>query len=182
MYIAAWVLALTACSSTIRISRDELQADLAKQFPRDVDKHVLTLRASEPQVEFPGSPDILAVRLRLEATSASGNSRLAGTVGAAGRIEYVAGERAFYLRDPQVTELVLHPAEGEGTFSRAVNHAGSAFGQKLVERAARVAIVELLRRRPIYVLDARRKKDAKAIRHLRSVRIEGQDLVLEVGW
>ena len=181
MHIATSVLVLTACSATIRISREELQADLDKQFPREVDQHVITLRASEPEVEFPGIPDILAVRLRLEATSASGNSRLAGTVRAAGRLEYVAGERAFYLRDPKVTELVLHPAEGDGTLARAANHAGT-FGSGLVERAARVAVVELLRQRPIYVLDPRRKKDAKAIRHSRGVHIEDQDLVLEVGW
>jgi hypothetical protein len=158
---------VTACSATIRISRDELQDDLAKQFPREIDKHVFTLRASEPRVEFPGL-DLLAVRLRLEAMSASGNSRLAGNVRAAGRIEYVAAEQAFYLRDPKVTELTM-------------DHASSISRSGLVERGARAAVEELLRRHPVYRLDPRRSKDAKAIRHLRSVRIEDQELVLEVG-
>ena len=177
-HVAALVL-LASCTATIRISRDELQADLAKQFPREVDKHVVTIRASDPRLEFPGT-GLVAVRLRVEATSATGNSHLTGDVRAAGRIEYVAAEHAFYLRDPKVTELVFDPAEGPGHLSRAMNHATSTFGTKLVERAARSGIEELLRRNPIYRLDPGRKKDAKAMRHLKSVHVEGQDLVLEV--
>lgn len=176
-------LVLSGCSTiTMRISRNELQSDLAKRFPREVDKHVVTFRANDPRIDFPGQPEILGVRLRVEVTSASGNSRLAGTVRVEGELEYVASDHAFYLRDPKVTELVLNPAEGSGALSHAVHRAHGALGEQLVERAVRSAIEELLSTYPVYRLDARRsEREAKAIRHLRSAHIDGQDLVLEVG-
>lgn len=181
MHLIALALALlTACTTTIRLSRDELQADIARRFPREVDKHLVTLRASDPRVEFPGRPGILGVRLRVEATSASGNSRIAGTARAEGRIEYVAAEHAFYLRDPRVTELVLEPAAGSGHLSGAVREASDVLGTRLVERAARALVEQVLRDHPVYRLDPARKKDAKAMRHLRSVRVDGEELVLEV--
>lgn len=182
-WVPVLTLALVAgCSTmTMRISRAELQSDLAKRFPVEADKHVVVLTASDPRIDMPGN-NALAVRLRLDAVSATGGSHLSGTTRVQGRIEYVAAEHAFYVRDPKVTELVLHPPEGDGWISRATDRARDAIGTRLIERAARSAVEELLRRRPVYRLDARRgPKEAKAIRHLRSVRVEGDDLVLVVG-
>lgn len=180
--IALFLLASACSTLTMRVSRSELQADLAKRFPREVDKRVVKIRASDPQIDFTGRADLLGVRLRLEAESASGNSRAGGTARVEGTLEYVEAEHAFYLRHAQVTELVLAPPEGSGRLSNALGHVSGALGNDLVERAARSAIEELLERHPIYRLDAARsKREAKAIRHLKSARIEGQDLVLEVG-
>ncbi len=161
MAMVAFAL-LSACSTmTIRIPRSELQADMARRFPVETDKHVVLLKASDPQIELFG--DKAAVRLRLEATSH--HSRLTGTSRVEGRIEYVATEHAFYLRDPKVTELVL-----------------DAESKPLLERACRSAVELLLRTHPVYRLDANRSaKEAKAIRHLRSVHVEDEHLVLEVG-
>ncbi|MBA3462965.1 MAG: DUF1439 domain-containing protein [Deltaproteobacteria bacterium] len=161
---------LAGCSTmTLRIPRDDLQADMAKRFPVEADKHVVTLTASDPQLELLGSVNRLAVRLRLQAASAGGTSQLSGTSRVEGRIEYVAAEHAFYLRDPKVTELQLDSSD-------------RIAGQRLIERASRSALETLLRRHPVYRLDGKRsEKEAKAIRHLRSVRVEDQDLVLEVG-
>jgi hypothetical protein len=168
--VLALVMLLAGCSTmTLRIPRDDLQADMAKRFPVEADKHVVTLRASDPRLELLGHVNRLAVRLRLQATSASGNTQLTGTSRVEGRIEYVEAEHAFYLRDPRVTELQLDSA----------NHIP---GQRLIERASRSALETLLRTHPVYRLDrTRSEKEAKAIRHLRSVRVEDQDLVLEVG-
>jgi hypothetical protein len=173
----------SACSTiTMRVSRDELQADLAKRFPKEIDKHLVTIRASDPQIDMPGREGILGVRLRLDAVSASGNSRVGGTARVEGTIQYVEAEHAFYLREPKVTELVLAPAEGDGKLAHAMGHLSGALGNPLVDRAARSAIEELLERHPIYRLDGKRsEKEAKAIRHLRSAHVDGQDLVLEVG-
>jgi hypothetical protein len=166
----------------MRLSRDELQADLAKRFPKDVDKHVIWIRASDPQIDMPGRPGILGVRLRLEAESASGNSSVGGVARVEGTLQYVEAEHAFYLRQPTVTELLLAPPGGDGTMSHAVGHLRDALGNKLLERAARSAIQEILERHPIYRLDASRsEREAKAIRHLKTARIDGQELVLEVG-
>lgn len=168
--VLALVVLLAGCSTmTLRIPRDDLQTDMAKRFPVEADKHVVTLRASDPQLELLGQVNRLAVRLRLQATSASGNSQLTGTSRVEGRIEYVEAEHAFYLRDPQVTELQL-------------DSANSIPGKRLIERASRSAVEAMLRTHPVYRLDRNRsEKEAKAIRHLRSVRVENQDLVLEVG-
>ncbi len=167
---------------TMRISRSELQADMAKRFPVVADKHVIVLRASDPHIEFPGRADVLAIRLRVDATSASGHSHLAGTTRVEGRIEYVEAEHAFYLRDPAVTELVVAPPTGDGSLTRVADGASDALGTRLIERATRSAIAEVLRTHPFYRLDATRSpKEAKAIRHLRSVHVDGHDLVLEVG-
>lgn len=182
MHLSVLLALLAAgCSTmTMRISRAELQADMAKRFPAKVDKRVIVLRASAPQIEFPGAPDVVAVRMRIDATSPSGRSRLSGTARVEGRIEYVRDERAFYLRDPDVTELAMDPPSGDGSLATAMSDASAALGHELVEEAAHVALEELLEHQPIYRLDPRRKNDAKAIRHLRSVRVDGQDLVLEV--
>lgn len=182
----AWlaVLALVSgCSTmTLRIPRDDLQRDLAKRFPVEADKHVVVLRASDPWLEFPGRPEVLAVRLRLAAITPLDGAQLHGSTRVEGRLEYVAAEHAFYLREPRVTELFLHPPRGEGAVARLMSGTKAGVGLRIVERAARSAIVELLKRRPVYRLDASRsRKEAKAIRHLRSVRVEDQDLVLEVG-
>lgn len=161
---------LAGCSTmTLRIPREDLQADMAKRFPVEADKHVVVLTASDPQLELLGNVNRLAVRLRLQAASSSGDSQLTGTSRVEGRIEYVAAEHAFYLRDPQVTELQL-------------DSANRGPGQRLIERASRSALETLLRTHPVYRLDRNRSpKEAKAIRHLRKVRVEDQDLVLEVG-
>jgi hypothetical protein len=166
--VAVVALALSACSMTMRIPRSQLEADMAKRFPVEVDKHVVTLLASEPAIEFLGKRDELALRLHVRVTSLTGNSQLDGTTRVEGRIEYASAEHAFYLRDPRVTELAL-----------ANRHVGA----RLVERAARAGVEQVLRAHPIYRLDARRsEKEAKAIRHLRAVHIDGDDLVLDVGW
>lgn len=180
-WIALSLVLAAGCSTmTLRIPRTELQADMATRFPAEVDKRVIVLRASAPQIEFPGAPDVMAVRLRVDATSASGNSQLGGSARVEGRIEYVETEHAFYLRDPEVTDLELDPPQGDGSLARAAGDAHLVVGFELVERAMRAAIEELLRHEPVYRLDARREKDAKAMRHLRRVRIVGQDLVAEV--
>lgn len=167
MQIAA-LLVLASCTTTMRVSREDLQDDVARRFPREIDKRVVVVRASEPQIEFPGAPDVLGLRLHVDVALASGRSQLAGTARVEGRLDYVASEHAFYLREPRVTELELDAPEGTRHLSRAV---------------AREAIVELLRDHPLYRLDARRsEREAKAIRHLRSAHIRGQDLVLTVGW
>jgi hypothetical protein len=178
IWVTAFLIAAAGCTTTMRISRQELQADVVKRFPRDIDKHVVTLRASDPVIDFPGSPDMLGVSVRLDATTDSGNSHLGGTARVVGRLEYVSGEHAFYLRDGKVTELTLERPDGGGHLARAMHHADNA----LLERVARSALEELLRRQPIYRLDANRsKREAKAIRHIREAHIDGKDLVLRVG-
>ncbi|MBS1122611.1 MAG: hypothetical protein H6Q90_4839 [Deltaproteobacteria bacterium] len=175
------VLACSACSTlTMRISRAELQADLASRFPVNVDKQVVSVRFSEPLLDMPGEPARLGLRLQLEANTA--HSRLGGTVRVEGQIRYVESEHAFYLRDPKVTELRVDPIEASGPHESRLALLRSSLGSQVFADATRVAIEEALRVRPVYRLDAKRgAREAKAIRHLRSVRVDGHDLVLEVG-
>jgi hypothetical protein len=179
IWVTAFLMVTVGCTTTMRISRDELQADLAKRYPKDIDKQVVRLRLSDPQIEFfPGRPDILGLRVRLDATSASGNSHLGGTAQVEGALDYVEAEHAFYLRAANVKELALDRPEGSGRAARLLDHASDA----ALEHAARHAIQDVLQRHPIYRLDATRsKREAKAIKHLREAHIDGKDLVLRVG-
>jgi len=163
----------------MRMSRDELQADITKRFPRDYDKQVITLRMSDPQIEFfPGRPDIMGVRVRLDVTSASGNSHIGGTANVEGALEYVKAEHAFYLRAANVKELALDRPEGKGLGAQLLWKTSDAG----LEHLARHAVEDGLQQHPIYRLDAKRsKREAKAIRHLRAAHIDGRDLVLTVG-
>ena len=162
MRIAAFLIVLAGCTTTMRVSRDELQADVAKRFPRDIDKVVVTLHASDPEIDFPGPPDLLGIRMHVEASTPSGHHRTSGTARVEGRLEYDADEHAFYLREPRVTELAVESPR--------------------FESVARGAIVEMLVRHPIYRLDERRsKREARAVHHLRAAHIDGHDLVLTVG-
>ena len=167
---------LCACSTTIRISRDDLQADVAKHFPHEIDKHAVAIRLSDPEVALPGS--MLQLQVRVEATTVTGRSNVVGAARVEGKLEYVAAEHAFFLREPRVIELNLEPATGPGHAAHLFNRAGNG----LVETAARAVIVDVLLRHPIYRLDPAKPKDAKAIRHLRSARIEDGSLLLRVGW
>jgi hypothetical protein len=161
----SWLVAaflISGCTTTMRVSRDELQADVAKRFPRDIDKLVVSVHASEPEIDFPGPPDMLGVRMHVEASTPSGHHQTRGTARVEGRLEYDAGEHAFYLRDPHVTDLSFDPP--------------------VLDHVARVAIIEMLGRHPIYRLDERRsKREARAVHHLRAAHIDGRDLVLTVG-
>ena len=148
------LLLLCACSTTIRVSRDELQADIAKHFPHEIDKRFVVVRLSDPEVSLPGSR--FDLRVRVEATTITGRSTVAGTARVDGQLEYVEAEHAFYLRQPRVTELHLEPATGPG-------HAAHLFNRVDVTGATRAVIIDVLLRHPIY-----RLKDPKAIRHLRS--------------
>ena len=162
MRIVVFLIVLAGCTTTMRISRDELQADVAKRFPRDIDKIVLTVHASEPQIDFPGPPDLLGVRMNVDASTPSGHHHTSGTARVEGRLEYDSDQHAFYLRDAHVTELTVDPP--------------------VLEHVARGAIVDMLSRHPIYRLDERRsKREAKAVHHLRDAHIDGKDLVLTVG-
>ncbi len=162
------LLVLCACSTTIRVSRDELQQDVAKHFPREINKRVVTIRLSDPEVSLPGS--LFDLRVRVEATTWTGRSNVGGQARVVGRLEYVESERAFYLREPRVTELEMEPATGPGHAAEIVNRVD-------VTSVARAVIIDVLLRHPIY-----RVKDAKAARHLRSARIEDGELLLRVGW
>lgn len=160
-WVAAFLIAV-GCTTTMRISRDQLQTDVAKRFPRDIDKLVITLHASDPQIDFPGPPDMLGIRMHVEASTPSGHHRTSGTARVEGRLEYAASEHAFYLREPRVTELAADSPH--------------------LESVARGAIVELLARHPIYRLDERRsQREARAVHHVRAAHIDGKDLVLTVG-
>lgn len=170
------LLILCACSTTIRVSRDDLQADVAKHFPHELDKRAVVVRLSDPEVSLPGS--ILQLRVRVEATTMTGRSTIGGIARVEGKLEYVAAEHAFFLRQPRVTEIDLGPATGPGHTARLLNR----IGDDLVESATRAVIVDVLMRHPIYRLDPAKPKDAKAIRHLRSARIEDGSLLLDVGW
>lgn len=163
---------------SMHVSRADLQDEVEQHFPREIDKRVVTLRASDPEVEFPGPDDQLALRLHVDATTANRRSHVTGTARVQGRIDYVEAEHAFYLRDPEVTELAPGELSGTGHTARWLVRVD----RDAVERAIRAAIVEMLRTRPLYQLDARRsEREANAIRHLRSAHIRGQDLVLELG-
>ena len=162
------LLVLCACSTTIRVSRDDLQAEVANHFPREIDKRVVVLRLSDPEVSLPGSR--LDLRVRVEATTFTGRSTVAGTARVDGQLEYVEAEHAFYLRQPRVTQLDLDPATGPG-------HAAHLFNRVDTTGVVRAGIVDVLVRHPIY-----RVKDPKAARHLRSARIEDGKLLLRVGW
>lgn len=178
LWVTAFLIAAAGCSTTMRISQSELQADLAKRFPRDIDKHVVTLRASDPTIDFPGTRDMLGVRVRVDVTTASGSSHVGGTARVEGRLEYMSAEHAFYLREPHITELALERADGNGHLTHALHHTDD----RLVDHLVRAAVEELLRRHPVYRLDASRSpREAKAIRHLREAHIDGHDLVLRVG-
>jgi hypothetical protein len=120
------------------------------------------VHASDPEIDFPGPPDMLGIRMHVEATTPSGHHRTNGTARVEGRLEYAASEHAFYLRDPRVTELAIESPH--------------------LESVARGAIVEMLAHHPIYRLDERRsKREARAVHHLRDAHIDGRDLVLTVG-
>jgi hypothetical protein len=177
--IASSTGGLAACTTTMRVSRDELQADVMKRFPREYDRQVLKLRMSDPELEFfPGRPDILGVRVRLDVTSASGNSHIGGTANVEGALEYVKAEHAFYLRAANVKDIALDRPEGHGRGAQVLWQ----YSDVALEHAARHAVESGLESHPIYRLDAKRsQREAKAIKHLRDAHIDGRDLVLTVG-
>lgn len=162
------LLLLCACSTTIRVSRDDLQAQVAEHFPHEIDKRVVVIRLQDPDVSLPGSR--LDLRVHVEATTITGRSTVAGTARVDGQLEYVAAEHAFYLRQPRVTQLDFEPATGPG-------HAAHLFNRVDITGVTRAVLLDVLARHPIY-----RLKDPKAIRHLRSARIEDGSLLLRVGW
>jgi hypothetical protein len=160
------LLLVCACSTTIRVSRDELQANVEDHFPKEIDKHVVAIRLSDPEVTLPGS--LFVIRVRVEATTFTGRSAITGVACVEGELEY--RDQAFYLREPRVTQLDLDPATGPGHAARLVNRVD-------ITAATRAVVVDVLSRHPIY-----RLKDPKAVRHLRSARVEDGSLLLKVGW
>ena len=179
--LAVALALISGCSTiTMRISRPDLQADLAARFPVDIDKHVVMVRLSEPALDLPGTRDRLGLRLRIDASTA--HSHLGGTVRVEGDLGYVTADHAFYLREPRVPELRLDPVDASSANDGRLARLRAGVGSRVFEDAARLAIEETLRTRPIYRLVATRsEREAKAIRHLRQVHVDGQDLVLEVG-
>jgi hypothetical protein len=181
--ITALFVASASCSTiTMHVSRDELQADIEKRFPRVFEEQVVSLTLSEPEIDMSGAPGILGVKLRFAAASASERSRLDGVTRVEGRLEYVAQDHAFYLRDPVITDLALETPQGPGHLAHAMGRLRAVAGDRVIEHGVRDAIRKALVGHPIYRLDARRsEREAKAIRHLRRARVEGGELVLEVG-
>lgn len=175
------VLLGSACGTwTMTVTRQELQADIATRFPVEIDKHVVVVRLTDPVIEFPGPADRVALRMNVAANSALANTT--GSVRAEGRIEYLEAEHAFYLREPVITDLHMNPPEAGSPAGGLIERLRAHVDPAMLDHLARSAAEEALRHQPIYRLDENRsEREAKAIRHLRSVHVRDDTLLLEVG-
>jgi len=174
-------LTLSGCATwTLTVTREELQRDLATRFPVEIDRHVVVVRLADPVLEFPGVHDRVALRMAVALNSLVANSR--GDLRVEGRIEYVEAEHAFYLREPNITAFHMNaptPGSPAGGLLERVNR---LVDSATLEHLARAGAEQALRLRPIYRLDAARSEnEARAIRHLRSLHVRNDALLIEVG-
>jgi hypothetical protein len=154
----------SACSAPgrlrIAIGPDELQRNVEKSFPIARELSIATLELTGPEILLAEGADKLGLRARVRVTVAL--LAVDGMVAACGKLRYQPEEAAFYLDDPEVTELEVPglPAEHKPDVLAAIN----------------LALGAVLARVPVHRLEG-----GAAKRFLRSMRVEDGRVVVELG-
>jgi hypothetical protein len=158
------VVALSGCALRHEVTRDEIQAQLAAHFPIEKRGGLWRVQISEPRLRLTGQN-----RAGLELSVSAGGA-FVPTVGASadveGTPEYRSAEGAFYLKDFTIRRLTFtgQPGDLEVPLRAAVG----------------VAIENVLRDQPVFVLDPKRSDTERLFKgHVRRIWVEQDRLVVE---
>ena len=165
-------LALTFLSTqavfawTVELSEDELQQKINKRVPIEKKKLLFTVLVSAIDVQLKEGSDRIGLVADMEIRSphlSSGKGRALMD----GMLSYSQKDGNFYLLEPQVREVSFDniPDKYHGLL------------RKLFQRA----VQKRLANTPVYKLDESKTKHKIAKTLLKSVKVENQKLVLELG-
>jgi len=149
----------------MRVSESQLQQELDKRMPLAQQRGIFTLTLSEPVLTLLKNTQRAQIRAQaLLVTSIGLQSQ--GMITVNGKIRYEKDNYSFYIDDPEVTELDL---EGLAPSLRP----------QLIS-IAQNAIAPEIKNKPVYTLSDQEMTQAMARMMLKDVRIEGNEVVLEL--
>lgn len=156
--------------ATVRIGQAQLRAEMDKRFP--VERPVFLLlnyRLSDPRLTLlPDTSRVaLGLSIGLNARLDGERSNLQGSIDVETGLRYDAAAGALFLVDPVITDLEL-----DGVPERHLSR---------VHDGARLVLAELFSRYPAYTLDRGDLRQQAVKLVLRSLRVEGDAVVLELG-
>ncbi|MDG9666588.1 DUF1439 domain-containing protein [Hahella sp. CR1] len=100
-----------ALAYRLALTELDLQRYLTAHFPIETRKYLLGVRLHDPWVRLDDARNRIAVGARVE-LQLPGGFISTGVVEMEGVLSYSPQEGAFYLFDPQITDLQLHPIPG----------------------------------------------------------------------
>lgn len=161
-----WLAPGAARAYTVILTRPELQAIVATQFPKAYETAFGQIQLHSPRVVLTPGSSRLGLRVGLR-VAVAGESAVTGSALVDGEPAYDPQRREFHLREPQVRELTtgeLPPPYAE---------------------MAEAAVAELVRQQfpviVVYRIDASMLKESQPLRMLKSVKCENGVLRLELG-
>jgi hypothetical protein len=148
----------------VKVSRDKIQDLLEKKFPIEKDAVLAKLSLHSPKVYFQGGN---AIGMRLQYTAGLLGKQAVGEVAFHGPPVYKPEEGAFYLSALTIDEFTI-------------NDDSLSHKEKLRARVSSV-LDAVIPHVPLYRLRQQDFKHKLAKLLLKSVRVEGEDLILTMG-
>lgn len=152
-------------SYTVRLTEDQLQAQIDTIMPIEKKQLMTTIRIFEPQLELVPDTNQIGIAVSLEAIAPGGlkgaaHGRLLGS------IRYEKEQGAFYISDPELAHL---------HFKRVPDSLN-----KEITRVVQLALVQALNRYPVYRFNDKdgRQKMAKSM--LESVTVDDEVLLIKL--
>jgi hypothetical protein len=163
LFLLIWMPQVRAL--TIELTAEDIQAQLAGQFPVRQERPYITVILSDPVVMLEDNSDRIGVELTVSTTT------LGNIVGHArglvdGRLRYVPQTGEFFLVNPEVRRLQVAGVPQQ--YQRDM--------QSVVAAVAK----DTLARLPVYRLNEQDPNQALAKRHLKSATVRDGRLVLDL--
>ncbi|MBP9778249.1 MAG: DUF1439 domain-containing protein [Rickettsiaceae bacterium] len=154
-----------AFTYTLEITEDELQSKITAMMPMEKNKFFITVTLSNPDVDLSVGNNEIGIFSHVEIT-APGGVKGTGRAKITGTLSYDPEKKEFFFKDPKIVSL-------------EADKVPSTFIPK-VKEIAQIAANNFLSTRPVYKLTDENLKHKLAKAALQSVKIENNQLLLEL--
>lgn len=159
-------LSLPLQAQDIRLPQRDLQQELDTRLPLTHTEGLLAITLSEPQLQLLAAQQRLAIRTRLQVSTAFGTEHH-GWISVDGKLRYEREHYSFYIDEPRIRDLTLDglpPAL-----------------QPQLQMLAQNLLTPALSGQAVYTLSDRTMQEALARMMLKSLRVEDDAVVARLG-
>lgn len=164
LFALSLLISLSSHAFIIEMSEEDVEEKISKGLPYELKTEILKVSIQQPNVIFPENSDRLQVEVNVVLETLSDSYK--GTATLESGIAYKAEQGAFYLQDPQITDLKIP----------GLSFGFQLTGKQLLNQIAK----DYFSRIKVYQLDNNKPGESMASSMLNGVTIKNQKLLLDV--